>query len=294
LWRQNHDATDDRRPARPNAAMRITVAAVSGATIATLLAVVARAPYPAQFVTTTAAGCAFLALLLRPGRPSSSDWFKVRFLLAVNLVVFGISYAHRLSLALAAITVSLGLALLALTVRARMVERGRHRSEASRQLERNRRPGTETSLGAGWAVPAVREPGAPNTSAHSTRSRPTRHPPRSCRLAPKAKQPAGARPAGYGLLMTAKRQFTADEARAAGARIGIDWSTSRFDVEQFRMGMEVELEHGTHDPETNVTDDNVDVTAKIARAHLNEFPDYYSRLAVMEAEAEAHWKSQDN
>ena len=87
--------------------MRITVAAVSGATIATLLAVVARASYPAQLVTTTAAGCAFLALLLRPRRPSSSDWFKVRFLLAVNLVVFGISYAHRLSLALAAITVSL-------------------------------------------------------------------------------------------------------------------------------------------------------------------------------------------
>ena len=249
--------------------MRITVAAVSGATIATLLAVVARAPYPAQFVTTTAAGCAFLALLLRPRRPSSSDWFKVRFLLAVNLVVFGISYAHRLSLALAAITVSLGLALLALTVRARMVERGRHRSEASRQLERNLGPGTQTSLGPGWAVPAVREPGAPNTSAD-------------------------ARPAGYGLLMTAKRQFTAHEARAAGERIGIDWSTSRFDVEQFRMGMEVELEHGTHDPETNVTDDNVDVTAKIARAHLNEFPDYYSRLAVMEADAEAHWESQDN
>jgi len=43
-----------------------------------------------------------------------------------------------------------------------------------------------------------------------------------------------------------------------------------------------------------VTDDNVDVTAKIARAHLNEFPDYYSRLAVMEADAEAHWESQDN
>jgi hypothetical protein len=53
--------------------------------------------------------------------------------------------------------------------------------------------------------------------------------------------------------------------------------------------MNVELEHGTHDPETNVTDDDVVVTVKIARAHLNEFPDYYSRLAVMEAEAEAYW-----
>jgi len=91
--------------------------------------------------------------------------------------------------------------------------------------------------------------------------------------------------------MTEKRQFSEDEARAAGERIGIDWSSSEFDVEQFRMGMDVELEHGTHDPETNVTDDDVDVTAKIARAHLNEFPDYYTRLAVMEAEAEAYWES---
>jgi hypothetical protein len=93
--------------------------------------------------------------------------------------------------------------------------------------------------------------------------------------------------------MTAKRQFTADEARAAGERIGVDWTTSRFDVEQFRMGMDVELEHGTQDLATNVTGDDVDVTAKIARAHLNEFPDYYTRLAVMEADAEAYWEARD-
>ncbi len=83
--------------------------------------------------------------------------------------------------------------------------------------------------------------------------------------------------------------FTAEQARAAGTRIGIDWSTSPFDVEQFRMGMDVELEHGTHDPETNVTGDDIEVTAKIARAHLNEFHDYYTRLARMESEAEAYW-----
>lgn len=92
--------------------------------------------------------------------------------------------------------------------------------------------------------------------------------------------------------MTTRHHFSADEARAAGERIGIDWTTSRFDVEQFRMGMNVELEHGTRDPETNVSGDDVEITAKIARAHLNEFPDYYSRLAVMEAEAEAHWRAQ--
>ncbi|MGC2373605.1 MAG: DUF5661 family protein [Solirubrobacteraceae bacterium] len=85
--------------------------------------------------------------------------------------------------------------------------------------------------------------------------------------------------------------FSAEEARAAGERIGIDWAASPFDVEQFRMGMDVELEHGTRDPETNVTDDDETVTAKIARAHLNEFPDYYSRLRAMETEAEAHWAS---
>jgi hypothetical protein len=89
--------------------------------------------------------------------------------------------------------------------------------------------------------------------------------------------------------MSDKTQFTSEQARTAGARIGIDWATSPFDIEQFRMGMDVELEHGRHDPETNVTDDDETVTAKIARAHLNEFPDYYTRLAVMEAEAEAHW-----
>ena len=89
--------------------------------------------------------------------------------------------------------------------------------------------------------------------------------------------------------MSEKKVFTSEQARAAGERIGIDWATSRFDVEQLRMGMHVELEHGTHDPETNVTDDDVVVTTKIARAHLNEFPDYYTRLAAMEAEAEAYW-----
>ena len=92
--------------------------------------------------------------------------------------------------------------------------------------------------------------------------------------------------------MSEKTHFTAEQARAAGGRIGIDWATSRFDVEQFRMGMDIELEHGTRDLETNVTDDDIAATAKIARAHLNEIPDYYSRLAVMEADAKAYWAAQ--
>ena len=92
--------------------------------------------------------------------------------------------------------------------------------------------------------------------------------------------------------MGGKAHFSADEARVAGERIGIDWLTSPFDVEQFRMGMDVELEHGTRDAETDVTNDEETVTAKIARAHLNEFPDYYTRLAIMEAEAEAYWAAE--
>ena len=86
--------------------------------------------------------------------------------------------------------------------------------------------------------------------------------------------------------MTETRHFTADEAREVGTRIGIDWDTAPFDVEQFRSGMDVELEHGTHDLATNVTDDDPTITGKIALAHLNEFPDYYTRLEQMEQEAE--------
>ena len=66
--------------------------------------------------------------------------------------------------------------------------------------------------------------------------------------------------------------FSTDRAREIGERIGIDWDRSRFDVEQFRMGLGVELEHGRHDPETNVTDDDELTTGKIARAHLGRVP----------------------
>jgi hypothetical protein len=89
--------------------------------------------------------------------------------------------------------------------------------------------------------------------------------------------------------MDEHREFTVEEAREIGTRIGIDWAGSLFDVEQFRMGLGVELEHGRRDVATNVTDDDEITTGKIARAHLNEFPDYYTRLAKMEAEAEQYW-----
>jgi hypothetical protein len=70
-----------------------------------------------------------------------------------------------------------------------------------------------------------------------------------------------------------------------GTEIGIDWDSAPFDLDQFRRGMEVELEHGLHDLATNVTDDDPVVTGKIALAHLNEFPDYYTRLERMEEQA---------
>ena len=85
--------------------------------------------------------------------------------------------------------------------------------------------------------------------------------------------------------MTESKSFSADEARRIGEQIGIDWESAPFDVEQFRAGMDVELEHGLHDPTTNVTDDDAVTTGKIALAHLNEFPDYYTRLERMEEEA---------
>ena len=86
-----------------------------------------------------------------------------------------------------------------------------------------------------------------------------------------------------------QRSFSAQEARDIGERIGIDWQRSRFDVEQFGMGLDVELEHGRRDPATNVSDDDELTTGKIAWAHLNEFPDYYTRLEKMETEAEREW-----
>ena len=85
----------------------------------------------------------------------------------------------------------------------------------------------------------------------------------------------------------ARKSFSTDEARQVGEQIGIDWGTAPFDVEQFRRGMDVELEHGLHDLATNVTNDDPIFTGKIALAHLNEFPDYYTRLERLEEEARA-------
>ena len=86
-----------------------------------------------------------------------------------------------------------------------------------------------------------------------------------------------------------KRQFSTEEARSIGTQLDIDWS--QIDLEQFRRGLEVELEHGAIDSETNVTGDDIVLTGKIAWAHLKEIPDYYTRLDRMEKEAEEQFKN---
>jgi hypothetical protein len=92
--------------------------------------------------------------------------------------------------------------------------------------------------------------------------------------------------------MAEERRTTREEARRVGDEIGVDWNS--FDVEQFRFGMDVEFEHGSHDAQTDVTGDDPILTGKIALAHMKEFPDYYERLERMEAEAERFWAAKNS
>jgi len=90
-------------------------------------------------------------------------------------------------------------------------------------------------------------------------------------------------------MAEAKRHFTSDEALAIATQLEVDFGALGFDLEQYRMGLDVELEHGLRDPGTNVTGDDPLVTGRIALAHLQEFPDYYTRLAKLEVEADDYW-----
>jgi hypothetical protein len=91
--------------------------------------------------------------------------------------------------------------------------------------------------------------------------------------------------------MENKKEFSTEEAKDIGDQLGINWD--KFNVEQFRKGMDVELEHGNIDTDTNVSNDDPVITGKIALAHLNEFPDYYDRLEKMEEEAEEYWDKKE-
>lgn len=89
--------------------------------------------------------------------------------------------------------------------------------------------------------------------------------------------------------MAKVKEISSEQAKKIGEELGVDWS--KFNIQQFKKGMTVELEHGKRDPVTNVTDDDLLFTGKIALAHLNEFSDYYIRLEKMEEEAEKYWSS---
>lgn len=88
--------------------------------------------------------------------------------------------------------------------------------------------------------------------------------------------------------MITKKSITIEEVKQIGEQLGITWN--KFDVDQFKKGLEVELEHGNINLSTNVTSDDLITTGKIALAHLNEFPDYYTRLSKMEKEAKNIFK----
>jgi hypothetical protein len=91
--------------------------------------------------------------------------------------------------------------------------------------------------------------------------------------------------------IAAKKSFSRAEALVVTMELRMDFETLKYDLEQFRMGLDVELEHGLRSPKTDVTGDDSVITGKIALAHLTEYPDYYTRLAAMEREAAAYWKA---
>ena len=87
--------------------------------------------------------------------------------------------------------------------------------------------------------------------------------------------------------MADDRRMSAEAAQEIGVSLGIDWE--EIDLEQFRRGLEIEFEHGARDLQTNVTNDDLGLTGKIAWAHLKEIPDYYTRLDRLESEAKDYF-----
>ncbi|MHB1485893.1 MAG: DUF5661 family protein [Saccharofermentanales bacterium] len=79
------------------------------------------------------------------------------------------------------------------------------------------------------------------------------------------------------------RKFKLSEARDIAEKLGIDFDNVGYTPEEFLEGINIELEHGTVDPLTNVTNDDPLVTGKIALAHLNEIPVYYNEDIGLDA-----------
>lgn len=86
-------------------------------------------------------------------------------------------------------------------------------------------------------------------------------------------------------MMTQPKQkpFTLREAKIIGDKLNMDWEV--FDVKQFRLGLNAELEDGTYNPITNFASDDPILIGKIVRMHLNEASDYYTKWAQMEKAA---------
>ena len=85
------------------------------------------------------------------------------------------------------------------------------------------------------------------------------------------------------------KKLDSKDAKEIGEELGIDWN--KVDIDEFTKGVNVEFEHGSEFPETNVTNNDKNITGKIAWAHLNEFPDYYTRLEKLEKTAGEFWKN---
>jgi hypothetical protein len=80
-----------------------------------------------------------------------------------------------------------------------------------------------------------------------------------------------------------RKAFTLAEAKTIGEKLGITWKD--FDVKEFRLGLNSELESGFYNPTTNFATDDPILIGKVVRAHLNESPDYYTQWARMEKAA---------
>ncbi len=80
-----------------------------------------------------------------------------------------------------------------------------------------------------------------------------------------------------------KKNLTDNIAHAIGIIVGIDWDNVKFTPIDLKEGMFIEYEHGSKDTDTNITNDDPIITAKIAWAHLKENPEYYQLLRKVEA-----------
>ena len=70
--------------------------------------------------------------------------------------------------------------------------------------------------------------------------------------------------------------FNIDDVKRVSKILNIKFD--KFTPLDLLNGMNIELEHGLVNPETNVSNDDLVITTKIALAHLNEFPNYYNSI----------------